>query len=612
MMASSNPFRRKSAIITTTKERAESSFPPLNAIDTSVATPSSTSFQYNQQLPDGPATDGKIKVVKQVRILSPPPLSPDSPEWAFAVPPLGIHSGQLNNENDPFEAASSDDSDREITSTGPRSQNNSRIPPNPFSKTLKDVESVEGERELEDQRKGEGLALKAGNIARRSLDVNAFKRLLMTGNSGTGSSPTPYEGSRLKLGHQRSATETFSGGSGSPYTSSKDVRQPTSQIHDTSLISNEVPDALSDEADEGSISDSSVSAQLSTGKKPPPPPSSRHGKAIRLELKDEGQFSELPRSKSPSDINKPLPPAPVRKSFEDPESPFDRESAGKVPEIDTSAPTPITWGGKKAGPAPPPRRGHSRGESKANAASILGVGQNATQSHDDGPPPRSSMESTKSRSERSRAEGYVPAPPPPPRRSLGPSRQSSHSLPAVSAIADESASSASTPHLELERSAVSSPSPYTSSPDPIPVRDVHSGTPKPFAPPPPPARNPSVRRPASVRSIDSTSRRISAETKPHNSVAPPPPPRRQRGNSRGSHGSLDGQPPRRTSMENSAASAVPLLEEEAISGEAPERVADPATSMSPQSAVDMGKGVDILADLDALQREVDALRGKLK
>lgn len=32
---------------------------------------------------------------------------------------------------------------------------------------------------------------------------------------------------------------------------------------------------------------------------------------------------------------------------------------------------------------------------------------------------------------------------------------------------------------------------------------------------------------------------------------------------------------------------------------------------SPQSANEPGKSVDILADLDALQREVDALRGKL-
>lgn len=32
---------------------------------------------------------------------------------------------------------------------------------------------------------------------------------------------------------------------------------------------------------------------------------------------------------------------------------------------------------------------------------------------------------------------------------------------------------------------------------------------------------------------------------------------------------------------------------------------------SPQSATDAGKGANILADLDALQREVDALRGKL-
>ena len=33
---------------------------------------------------------------------------------------------------------------------------------------------------------------------------------------------------------------------------------------------------------------------------------------------------------------------------------------------------------------------------------------------------------------------------------------------------------------------------------------------------------------------------------------------------------------------------------------------------SPQLAADAGKGINILADLDALQREVDALRGKMK
>ncbi|CAM1509119.1 Fc.00g028580.m01.CDS01 [Cosmosporella sp. VM-42] len=602
-MASSNPFRRKSTTITATESTTFGGgrFPSLDEIDTSGTPPPRTSF-YGAQLPEAPVEGKKNKIVKKVRVLSPPPLSPDSPEWAFAAPPLATVGSQPPNDADPFEGASTDDSDREIVPAA-SPQNSSRAPANPFSKTLKDIEGAEGEHELEAQRRSEGAALKAGNMSRRSLDVNSFKRLLMTGNSGSSTSPTPPRAQQLRLGHQRSATESFSSSQASTFGGVKDAESSGSELHEASLISHEASETPS-ELDDGSVSDSSMSVQMSRGKKPPPPPSSRHGKSIRLELKDDGNILDGPRSKSPSDMNKPLPPAPLRQSFEDDgESPFDRESAGKIPEVDAPAATQTP--GKKAVPAPPPRRGHSRAESKAFTTSISNMSQTVLKSHDDEPPSRSSMDSTRSR-DRKVYDTHAPAPPPPPRRSYVGSRQSSHILsPVPDTFGIEQSPSPSILHSEPERSSVLPPSYHTTSLDPSTIRDPHAGNLKPFAPPPPPARNPSVRRPASVRSIESTSRRVSAETKPHNSVAPPPPPRRQRGDSRGSLNEQQQQQQRRTSHDNNAAKSSPTLEE--VSPPTPEVTAD--GPVSPQSA---GTGVDILADLTALQREVDALRGKLK
>lgn len=621
-MASSNPFRRKSTILTApiqTAELDESRFPALQDIDASVATPPPQTSFRNGQIPDAPFADEKTKPVKQVRILSPPPVSPDSSGWSFTAQPLVGDGGQRREDPDPFEGASTDDSDREIVAGNPPTQNSGRVPPNPFNRTLKDVESVEGEQHLKKERRGEAAALKAGNISRRSLDVNAFKRLLMTGDSGSGSgssgSPTPPRAHQLRFGHQRSATESFSASPAPSYSGSKDSRRSETGLHETSLISNEISETPSEEAEDGSISDSSASLHLSREKKPPPPPSSRHGKSIRLELGEDSDALQRPRSKSPSDMNKPLPPAPVRKSLDDAESPFDRESAGKVPEVDIPVISQSTWGsGKKAVPVPPPRRGHARAESKANAAMSPSGGQIISRSFEDEAPRRTSMDSVRSRSERSRHEGQA-APLPPPRRTTG-SRQSSHILSPIPSTLDEPSSTPSTPQILTDKAPFASPLPHTTSLDQSTFRETHSGTPKLYAPPPPPTRNPSVRRPASVRSIDSTSRRISAEVKPHNSMAPPPPPRRQRGNSRGSQdGQQQQQQPRRTSFDNY--SAAPTLNED---NEEPTPdltqdgvgVSDPAVSTSPQSADVTGKGADILADLDALQREVDALRGRFK
>ncbi|EEU42486.1 uncharacterized protein NECHADRAFT_104351 [Fusarium vanettenii 77-13-4] len=572
-MASSNPFRKSVVAADTATLQGIASptstrFPPLHSIDTSSSRPPPTSFQV-----DISTSDSQSKTSKKVRVLSPPPLSPDSPEWAFSAPSFEEHGSMQQKGDDPFDATSTDDSDREMVSAFARDQDRSggQAPGNPFSKTLRDLESPAAERKLEQERKEEGHALKAANTARRSLDVNSFKRLLMTGNSGSEKAP---------------------------------------EMQEVSLIARDTSDTPEDDIERSSFSDSSTSLQIGRGKKPPPPPSSRHGKSIKLDFIGGQSAPEALASMSQSDMNKPLPPAPVRKSFEDGhESPFDQEAAGKVPDINIEnnpASPNAPRNNQKAVPAPPPRRGHARGESKAFGPGGSSLGQQALKNHDENLSRSSSMRSQRNHA---RHDSHAPAPPPPPRRSHHGSRQSTQ-IPAgvASNLTRNASQSSSSPALSPEIDTISTPT-HQPSVEPAPPRETQpgsyqAGVTKSWAPPPPPARNASVRRPASIRSIDSTSRRVSFEAKPHGGIAPPPPPRRQRGSSRGS---IE-EPPRRTSMEGVAKTRSSQVPEEEPYDAAATLNAGPT---SPQSATDAGKGANILADLDALQREVDALRGKL-
>lgn len=292
-----------------------------------------------------------------------------------------------------------------------------------------------------------------------------------------------------------------------------------------------------------------------------------------------------------TDVNKPLPAPPFRAvTDEDVESPFDREAAGKVPELfaelrahprpPTPPPTTRSRSGSQTStqsrkPAAPPPRRHGRSDSKA--PSIYPSNTNED-------PPRSSMESNQSRTESIRI-GVNSAPAPPPPRRPGHLRQDS-SFASIN-YGDYSAIS---PGLsEKERSPLGSIFTPITSPS---VQSKHShslskatpgvnGQIKINPPPPPPTRKQSIRRPASVRSMESSSgptpvRRVSRE-KEGGALPPPPPPPRARGSSRkGSAGSL-------------------------MVGNG---LATPTT-------MENGKhGEEILADLDALQREVEELMKK--
>ena len=661
---SNNPFRRK-APASSAPPAPPLDLPPFDEFDTppnptpetAPALPPADRFRNELQTlstsnhPPPATSFQKPKVVKRVRVQSPPPSSPDSPDASVRFPPVGLDddessssssSDETDEQYDPFAhasaAGSADVSDREDVA---QPMPVYRPPPNPFQKTLRDLEVgvVEpGERPA------------SAPATRAALDVGAFGRLLLTGQTGTAPSTlnSPPVPSNDSTG--------VPGVSSPPRQHILDALQIVRETSQTSGETSEVDDER-----RGLVSRSQTSLQPAPTivKKKPPPPSSRHGKLIKPDGAEPPLSSPTRRAATmplaspsrkspptPSDLHKPLPAPPQRSPREkDAESVFDREAAGKAPEVEiqpglniimpTSPPSAASQANPSAPastpqppkkPVPPPRRQpHGRSESRvaSSAASIL------TQQDDtDTSLRRSSFDSTRSRSSSLRVSVHAPAPPPPRRTSQQNTRNVGAATPispplstgevAVAVVVAAAEPSPLTGAHTLSASpapigdAVVSP-PSTIPPPavaavptivPTPGPLVITGTPAPTAapgptatpapqgpittpgppttgklipPPPPPARNASVRakkRPVStigVLSSPQVNGGLLSRKSSGNGKEPPPP--------------------------------VPRHRERAVSTD--------GVAVAP-SAADGGAAGGLLADLSALQREVDALRGRVE
>ncbi|TGO07732.1 hypothetical protein BTUL_0250g00030 [Botrytis tulipae] len=532
--SSSNPFRRKGPFAPSTT--SSSSIPAVNhftQLDPSANPIPEYSYPERQ--------DVAKKTPKRVRVQSPPPPSPSIPDSTStigddSVPfenPLQISQ---EDEQDPFDTTTSDVSEGEE-----ENQTSKTRILNPFSKTLETLEN--SGRDV-----SSAAPAKLTNPGRASMDVDAFKRLLMTGNAGLGSStplqPPPVHALRDE---GSSSTETSS-------LSRQSIFEPIQDLHPESpRSSHEIsePDEVRRE-----VSDSS---SLHVKKRPPPPSSRHHGKLIRMELKDETiavsplsppqSISATPQyfpvmtstpNRSLTDLNKPLPPAPPRESGEsERESPFDRESAGKAPE----PPSPSSSIRRKAAPPPPVTRRHSQllSDSKLSRSSSARLSPRLEEDNTS----VYSIESGRPRSNSGKA------PPPPPTRKHGVSRSQSQ-------------------HASSSPSATS-----------LPI--------------PPPTRGSSKHgRAPSVHSIEPPSPHISKRT---SLQGPPPPPR-----PRQARNSLD-------------VSQITPSSSTRVSGEY--RRSSNASSMSQTPRYEENNTVNstsghtnILADLSALQQEIDALRNQ--
>jgi hypothetical protein len=494
---SSNPFRRRTPAIQTTTEngsQAEESTAP-------------------RQLPiDRPMAQGdepiknNDKPVKHVRVQSPPPSSPEDAidHKAHTQLPQGDEGHALGH--DPFESIvsdeSSDDSDEEIPPTISVS-NDGRAPMNPFSKTLATLERTEGKQSTNE-------APPAGT-GKAAMDVESFKRLLMTGSSGVTAS-APISAVPAQPAHtgptDGSSTEASSVSRHSIF---ENIQE---NLPESPRTSHEVSDADDDRRRMPPTLQRSASER-----KKPPPPSSRHGKLINVQLRDDARphsvyltSTSVPSplsataptinaaERSATDLNKPLPPAPSRASHDsDRESVFDRESLGKAPE----PPSPSNSIRRKLAPAPPSARRHGQSVTDPNAPQL--PPKRLTNVGDDSR--NSSTQDLSSLQASTNQQASFKVPPPPPLRRPGSIRNSSAISP------------------------------------PLTISDLE--------------KSPSIPRAPST-----PSKRLSV-------APPPPPPHRPRGSSG-------------TSVDAN--------------------LADPAASTAERP--------DILADLTALQREIDALRDR--
>ena len=441
----------------------------------------------------------------------------------------------------------------------------------------------------------------------------------MTGNSGV-STPTAQSASQAHVTH------AFGDGGSSTDTSSlsrQSIFETIQEPHPESpRTSHEISEPDQERRDLISTS----------GRKRPPPPVSHHGKMIKVELRDDtleglpapqvreqpptpGSYTTSQYLGSQTDLNKPLPPAPNRSSHDsERDSPFDKEAIGKIPE----PPSPSSSIRRKLPPTPPLTRRHSQMKSDTKRSVSGGrlspkpeeeIPNISTVQVDSIPQTISSMSTVYTAEQHSRLRadsgGSTRTPPPPPSRRPGSIRKSSNPL--------QMTSSPSTSTIALT-------SPSTVS----------------LPPPPPPGRGSSYnnsRRPPSVHSMDiSYSPSSNNNATPINlhkrqSMPPPPPPPHRHGRTsfEGNNGSTpSATTSRRTSAEQPRRSVDSLRKGSGGSSSLQREILEDDDNVSSvgvvgSSGLDEGEaGIvdasasaqrhDVLADLERLQREIDALR----
>ncbi|KAI0892925.1 hypothetical protein F4806DRAFT_215679 [Annulohypoxylon nitens] len=659
--SSNNPFRRKlgTPTISTDNPAAPSvtsfdghfdSIPrvPFTTFKSEQPTPNRQDREDNEEVE--PVQSKPKKIVKRVRVQSPPPSSPEDAVPVARFPPVSDDEDEDESDEDDdsntsdsqdyeehvgryktvsFPARDNDSDSTDHTQTGP--------PPNPFTKTLQDLEQA-----------GQGQnanTLAASAAAKGALDVDSFKRLLLTGYANIpGPSSTSASGTGGNSGLSTSLQAPLHDGASNTDASSVSRQSIFDVIQDTPRTSHEISEPEDPEERRSIFPTSPLSSiPSSSTRKKPPPPSSRHGKLIKIELGADADSRNTKTSTTPisisttslpsiapprksnsqsiptlqqspslsTDVNKPLPQTPFRPTVEEAvDSPFDREAIGKVPEpfadiqSNPRPPTPpvvtrnrsasngSTQARKPA--APPPRR---HGRSDCRAPSVHAGNQ------DDDTPPRSSLDSNRSRTDSIRTNTTNAPAPPPPRRPNHARQGSSFTSPSQASFAPMSVPGlgitenlrsptgtgfgAASNSGQIEDAGTTNLVTITTSKD---------GQPKLSPPPPPPTRSASTRRPPSVRSMDAgngfgtgTTRRVSKEKEGATAPPPPPPPPRQRGSSR-------------ASVEAAATDGVKNPGSKGQQQPQPQ---------SQQSEVDTKQGAEILADIDALQREVDALMGRV-
>ncbi|ERF68736.1 hypothetical protein EPUS_07154 [Endocarpon pusillum Z07020] len=558
MMSGSNPFRRDNR--PTVRETANPSL-----LD------DRTNASNGQPLlkVEVPALHRVTPTTKRVRIASPPvPISPETPASYASSPEEIRHSGLPGSASltipgsvpyaqalasNPFQSSLSDgepedvdievlENTRKNSALGSKSdQGSGEETSDRVKATLAKFASLPHKSAaLPDSRHGEQNEL-SSNTSRPAMDVDAFKRLLLTGVSEP---PTPraipaltQAPSQLVLTSDSSSSNTDTA-SISQHSISEPIAPTVADTPRTSLELQRIEIS----GDRGAIVVDSA-----TNKKPPIP-KPRHGKPLNhsattlststiRQATATADVPEKPPISSPSDLNKPLPLPPRDSSF---------PLVADASLSDDSQARLLL----RRPPTPPLTRRQSQRSSQPVPISF---------SEPQTPPLIEQMGSASPIGQNSRAADSKAPPPPPTRRQKRASATQSQASEAIVQEGIDSYITSTQPQLSPASSVNSLLQPKLQ---------------------PPPSRNPSA------------AKRLSRVSTASPTMAPPlPPPRRVRGSSRGS---LEGP----TAISSS----------DLDNGNNVRRPStDSYRSVSGQSA-----SKDILADLAALQKEVDTLRTKQK
>jgi hypothetical protein len=452
---------------------------------------------------------------------------------------LGIlRAGSSNNSNQRYPLPTN------TQAVPPKAQRTLGIPSNPFQKNLA----------LPDNRIDDGNDDDTSRIirdpslqsSRPQLDVDAFTRLLMTGDKTSPAASTPSVNTLPIQGVPADSSSNTDASS----LSRQSIQESQTELHvETPRTSHESSPSI-DEANKptrrpSSLYDISSSRTPRTGEKPSRAGSTSAEFPTRRSSTDIDQLASASTRLS-TDLNKPLPPPPISPS-PDLETVFSGATLATVSDFATGPyeQAPLR---PRVAPAPPLARRSSQLRSK-----YLGTtsGRSAPIVEENAP------ESQASASPASSTPKKSPAPPPPPRR-----RETNRNS------------------IFLEPSDLPELGPASPKASPKPDKQP---------PPVPPARTISVSkrhiREPSVASVSGA-------------MPPPPPPRR-----RGSSASSLSLPPR-TSSELGR----PGDEVTRPPAPASRDVLSSQSSANIISKAAAGNR-DVLADLSKLQQEVDALRG---
>ncbi|KAF6241128.1 hypothetical protein HO173_000922 [Letharia columbiana] len=572
-MSGTNPFRRKTTEqnshlpigpVHNAFENDDTPEPRIPPIDTDLPRLTKTKTGKTVRIisPHSATSDGEDGMPH--RFFSPPPILPSSPPSDLLSP----QSIEDDSPEDPFNAESDgtggstkDEGTRQNTLSNSGNLRLitggvSAMPTNPFKKTLASLstESRPGPPSPGSEGRSMGAEPKT---TRPHYDVDDFKKLLLTGEksvSGANAAVAPPVSfqSPAHVGDSSSNTDASS-------ISRQSIFEPVSgPLQDSPRTSHEsVPSDDERQRLVGSIPTASERIKPSTPKR-------RHGKLVKPTAPQTVSFEDPSLSFSdsvmsaiaPVDRSMPGTPGDVDKPLPPLPPPPNTQPLMQSPIQTTDTDVRASYFESEDAPSSntaqkrsPPAPPHSRRHSQLRAKPFASSSERSTPITEE-----TLMESTLLSQSPPTAISKAPPPPPPRRAGL---------------VRGNSSSSMSTGAF------------FTPMSDQSNRTDVNTPSAKP-RPPVPPNRSPSVssvKRPNQTQFIPGSP-----------SMAPPPPPRR-RGSSQSSYtpSRLSGQRLR----SDSGASSISHLA---------------MTPVGPSGA----ENKDVMADLSALQREVDELRGKFK